>query len=193
MVQKGDDVMVGNEVRTDLVLVHSEATATIDVPIGRVNIADWLLNLPDAEYQRCAPPDHLAAGSTTTDDGRPMSINVEIVGGTLVVQHYVAEVAEAHHCHMVSLSDVQTPVGWTKVQVIWDLTVAAVDATTCQLTNLVITHPTDDFLDALPATGLSFDQSAADLQAAVSDHNSRETPLFAASMGRTALASVSDK
>ena len=130
---------------------------------------------------------------TTTDDGRPMSINVEVIGGTLVVQHYVAEVSEAHHCHMVSLSDVQTPVGWTKVQVIWDLTVAAADATTCQLTNLVITHPTDAFLDGLPAAGLSFDQTAADLQAAVSEHNSRETPLFAASMGRRALASVSDK
>jgi hypothetical protein len=98
--------MPSTEVLTDMVLVRSEETATINAPIDNVNIADWLLNLPDAEYQRCAPPDHLAAGSTTTDDGQPMSINVEVVGGILVVQHYVAEVHEAHHCHMVSLSDV---------------------------------------------------------------------------------------
>jgi hypothetical protein len=29
------------------------------------------------------PPDHKAAGYTTTDDGRPMSINVEMIGTTL--------------------------------------------------------------------------------------------------------------
>jgi len=86
--------------------------------------ADWLLHLPDAEYQRCAPPDHLAAGSTTTDDGRPMSINVEEIGGSLMIQHYIAEVHQPDHCRMVSLSDLQTPMGWTKVQVIWELSIA---------------------------------------------------------------------
>src|SRR5262249_32893854 len=47
---------------TDMVLVETEKTATIHAPIERVDIADWLLHLPDAEYQRCAPPDHIAAG-----------------------------------------------------------------------------------------------------------------------------------
>jgi hypothetical protein len=88
---------------------------------------------------------------------------------------------------------VQTPVGWTKVQVIWDLSVTAVDAATCRLTNLVITHPTDAFLDGLVAAGQNFEQTAADLQAAVSEHNSRETPLFAASIGHKALAGAVDK
>jgi hypothetical protein len=103
------------DILTDMVLVESEKTATIHAPVERVDIADWLLHLPDAEYQRCAPPDHIAAGSTTTDDGRPMSINVEVIGGTLMVQHYVAEAHEPHHRRMVSLSDVQTPAGWTKI------------------------------------------------------------------------------
>jgi hypothetical protein len=146
-----------------------------------------LLNLPDTEYQRCAPPDHIAAGSTTTDDGRPMSINVEVVGGSLVVQHYVAEVHDPHHCHMVSLSDLQTPAGWTKVQVIWDLSVTALDAGTCQYTNLVITYPTRAFLDGLEAAGQTFEEAAADLQGAVVDHNRLETPLYAASIERKAL------
>jgi hypothetical protein len=48
-------------------------------PLEKVDIADWLFNLPDAEYQRCSPA-HIAAGHTTTDDGRPMSINVETIG-----------------------------------------------------------------------------------------------------------------
>ena len=109
--------MTTTDVLTDMVLVESEKTATIHAPIERVDIADWVLHLSDAEYQRCAPPDHIAAGTTTTDDGRPMSINVEVIGGSLMVQHYVADVHEPHHCRMVSLSDVQTPAGWTKIQV----------------------------------------------------------------------------
>lgn len=174
------------EVRTDMVIVHTTQAATIHVPIDKVDVADWLLHLPDAEYRRCAPPDHIAAGSTTTDDGQPMSINVEEVGGSLVVQHYVAEVHEAQHCHMVSLSDLQTPVGWTTIQVIWDLRVTALDAETCQFTNLVISHPTRAFLDMLEAAGQTFEEAAAGLQEAVAEHNRRETPLFAASIERKA-------
>ena len=68
-----------------------------------------------------------------------MSINVEMIGTGLVIQHYVAEVAEKQHCHMVSLSDVLTPRGWTTVQVIWDLSVP-LDANSCEYTNLVTSH-----------------------------------------------------
>src|SRR6059058_2942359 len=71
------------------------ATAVINAPIARVDIGDWLFHLPDAEYQRCAPGQHIAAGVTTTDGGRPLSINVEQIAGTLLVQHYVPEVLEA--------------------------------------------------------------------------------------------------
>ncbi len=66
--------MTTPDILTDMVLVKTEKTAMIHAPVERVDIADWLLHLPDAEYQRCAPPDHIAAGTTTTDDGRPMSI-----------------------------------------------------------------------------------------------------------------------
>jgi hypothetical protein len=68
---------------TDERLLSTDAaTAVINAPIARVDIADWLFLLPDAEYQRCAPGQHIAAGVTTTDDGRPMSINVEQIAGT---------------------------------------------------------------------------------------------------------------
>ncbi|PLV45524.1 hypothetical protein X011_23220 [Mycobacterium tuberculosis variant microti OV254] len=185
---QGSKRMTITDVRTDLVLVHSTQAATIHAPIGSVNIADWVLNLPDAEYQRCAPPDHLAAGSTTTDDGRPMSINVEEIGGALVVQHYVAELHEPHHCHLVSMSDLRTPLGWSKIQVIWDLSVSAEDGGTCRFTNLVISYPTHGFLDMLEAAGQTFEHAAAALQEAVADHNRRETLLFADSIERHAAA-----
>jgi hypothetical protein len=170
--------MTTTDILTDIVLVKTEKTATIHAPAERVDIADWLLHLPDAEYQRCAPPDHIAAGTTTTDDGRPMSINVEVIGGSLMVQHYVAEVHEPGHCRMVSLSDVQTPAGWTKIQVIWDLSVTALDSASCQFTNQVLSCPTPAFLETLKVAGISFEDAVADRQAASADHNRRETALF---------------
>jgi hypothetical protein len=96
----------------DRTLSLSTVSATIDAPIEKVDIAEWLFQLPDAEYQRCSHA-HIAAGTTTTDDGRPMSINVETIGDTLVVQHYVGEVREPHFCRMVSISDSISPMGAT--------------------------------------------------------------------------------
>jgi hypothetical protein len=72
---------------TDPTLSLSTVTHIINAPLEKVNIADWLFNLPDAEYQRCSPA-YIAAGHTTSDDGRPMSINVETIGGALMVQHF---------------------------------------------------------------------------------------------------------
>ncbi|GAB3014019.1 hypothetical protein GCM10023080_096730 [Streptomyces pseudoechinosporeus] len=180
--------MSNDQVIHNLLMTASEATATVDAPIDTVDIADWVLNLPDAEYQRCAPGEHIAAGRTTTDDGRPMSINVENVGGSLVIQHYVAEVHEPHHCRMVSLSDAQTAGVWTKAHVTWDLRVEPIDDRTCRLTNTVTVRPTQGFLDLLAQGGVSFDDAAAQQQASTHAHNQRETPLYAASLGRKALA-----
>ena len=75
---------------TDRTLSLSTVTHIINAPIEKVDIADWLFNLPDAEYQRCSPV-HIAAGHTTSDDGRPMSINVETIGEAIMVQHFVGE------------------------------------------------------------------------------------------------------
>jgi hypothetical protein len=58
---------------TDRSFSHSSFSHIVDVPIERVDISDWLFNLPEAEYQRCCPPDHIAAGATSTDNGRRMS------------------------------------------------------------------------------------------------------------------------
>ena len=119
----------------DYTLSLSTVTAKIYAPIEKVNIADWVLHLPDAEYQRCSTA-HIAAGATTTDDGRPMSINVETIGDAFVVQHYVAEVQEPHFCRMVSISDSISPAGRTKLQVVWELQCQRkVDDHTCEYTN----------------------------------------------------------
>jgi hypothetical protein len=175
-------------IRTDLVLSESAYSHVIDVPVSQIDIADWLMHLPDAEYQRCAPPDHIAAGATVTDDGRPMSINVEQIGTGLVIQHYVGETMTPAHCYMVSTSDVYTPNGRTQVQVIWDLSATATGDGRTEYTNRVTSHPTEEFLAFIAEHGISFEQAARDRQAASSDHNSRETPLFAESIARSAGA-----
>ena len=91
----------------DRTLSLSTVTAVINAPYEKVNIADWLFNLPDAEYQRCSHA-HIAAATTTTDDGIPMSINVETIGDALMVQHYVGEIRERSRCVMVSTSETGT-------------------------------------------------------------------------------------
>ena len=89
---------------------------------------------------------------------------------------------------MVSLSDVQTPTGWTKIWVIWELSVTELDSASCRYTNQVLSYPTPAFLETLEVAGISFKDSAADRQAATDDHNRRETALYAQSLERKALA-----
>jgi hypothetical protein len=67
-------------------LSNSTVNAIIHAHIEKVNIADWLFTLPDAKYQRWSHA-HIAAGTTTTDDGRSMSINVETIGERIHVSH----------------------------------------------------------------------------------------------------------
>ncbi|MEU8936083.1 hypothetical protein AB0D30_40120 [Streptomyces sp. NPDC048409] len=182
-----------NRVLKDKILSSSTETALIHAPLAAVDIGDWLLNLPDKEYQRCAPPDHKAVGYTTSDDGRPMSINVEMIGTSLVIQHYVGEVVSPQHCHMVSLSDVLTPHGWTTVEVTWDLSVEDNGDGTLIYTNQVTSRPTVENMAFNEENGITFEQAAAARQAASGDHCRRETPRFAASIERHALARSSGK
>jgi hypothetical protein len=181
------------KVLADKILSESAYSAEIEVPFEKIDIADWLFNLPEAEYQRCCPPDHISAGTTTTDDGRRMSINVEMIGTSLVVQHYVADEATPTYCRMNSISDVFTAVGRTQVNVVWELIAEAIAGGRTRYTNRVTSHPTDAFMSFLEEHGQTFEQAAAARQAASGDHNRRETPLFAASIARRALGNDAEK
>jgi hypothetical protein len=66
-------------VLSDKTLSSSAFSHVIATPIEKIDIADWLFNLPEAEYQRGCPPDHISCGATVTDDGVRMSINVEMI------------------------------------------------------------------------------------------------------------------
>ena len=97
----------------DNTLVQSSFSATVNARIEKVDIPSWCFTLPESEYQACSPA-HCSAGSTTTPDGRRMSINVKVLGGSMIVQHYVEEIGRAGAPRLVSTSDVFTPTGRTK-------------------------------------------------------------------------------
>ncbi|MYV57220.1 hypothetical protein [Streptomyces sp. SID3212] len=178
-----------NKVLTDLVLSDSTVHATVDAPFDQVDLADWLGNLSDDEYQRCAPGEHKACAHGITDDGRRETLNVEMIGTTLTIQHAVHDVFEKHHLRLVSLSDALTPNGWTTSQGIWELSVTDNGDGTCRLSNSILAHPTTEGMEFYEANGITFEQAASARQEASDAHNHRETPNYAASITRKALAS----
>jgi hypothetical protein len=172
----------------DQILSQSAYSHDIDVPLSQVDIAEWLFTLPDAEFQRCCVPDHIASGVTTTDDGRRMSINVEMIGTGLVVQHYVADEATPSYCRMNSISDVFTANGRTQVNVVWELIAEDAGDGRTRYTNRVTARATDAFMAFIEANGVAYADAAAARQAAGGDHNRRETPFYAESIARRAQA-----
>src|SRR5262245_11131882 len=171
----------------DNTLVDSSVSATIHAPIENVDIPSWCFTLPEVEYQACSPA-HCAAGTTTSPDGRRMSINVEIIGGSLMVQHYVEEIAQPDHLRLVSNSDVFTPTGRTTIAVVWDLSVKRIDDCTTEFTNSVHSSATPELLDFLGRHGIPFDVFRAGRRPMSEANNRQETPLFAKSIERYALA-----
>jgi hypothetical protein len=171
----------------DKFLSNSSFSHTIKAPVERVDIAAWLAGLSEAEYCRCCAPDHISCGVTTREDGKPMSINVEMIGKTLMIQHYIAEVASPSLCRLVSTSDAFMPNGRSRVQVIWTLSVEKIDDGSCRYTNSVISHPTEDFMRFLADHGDGFREAGEARQHASFNHNRRETPLLAVSLESAAL------
>lgn len=175
----------------DNTLVESTFPATINAPIESVDIPASCFSLPDSEYQACSPA-HYAAGTTTAPDGRRMSINVEVIGGTLLIETYVEEIGRPKHLGLVSVSDVFTPTGRTKIGVIWELGVKKVDDKTCDFTNAVRSSVTPDFLEFLAKQGIPFEVIRTARRPMTEAHNWQETPHFARSIERHALGRTTD-
>ena len=165
----------------DKTLVKSSFSATINAPIEKVDIPSWCFTLPESEYQSCSPA-HCSAGATTAPDGRRMSINVEILGGSLMVQHYIEEIGQPDHLRLVSSSDVFTPTGRTKIGVIWDLSVKKIDDRTCEFTNMVHSSATPELMDFLGKQGIPWEVFKTARKPISEAHNRQETPLFAKSI-----------
>ena len=168
-------------------LVQSSFSSVINAPIEKVNIPEWCFTLPEHEYQGASPA-HYACGTTTAPDGKRMSINVEVLGGSVMVQHYVEEIGEPHHLKLVSKSDIFTPTGVINVGVIWDLSVKKIDDKTCEFTNLVHSTFTPQLEAFIARNGIPEDVFRNARRPISEAHNRQETPLFAKSIERHALS-----
>ena len=171
---------------SDHEIVDSKFTATINAPIEKIDIPSWCFSLGEKEYQGCSPA-HIAAGFTTSPDGKRMSINVEIIGGSLMVQHYVELLAQKDHLILELISDVFTPSGRTTIHVLWEMSVKSLNGGQCEFTNHVRSKATDEMKTFLERQGIPFDVFRVQRQPMSIAHNQGETPLFAASIERAAL------
>jgi hypothetical protein len=167
-------------------IVDSSFTAVINAPIDKIDIPAWCFSLSEREYQGCSPA-HIAAGFTTAPDGKRMSINVETIGGSLMVQHYVETLGQKDHLILDSNSDVFTPTGRTTIHVTWELSAKPIDDGKCEFTNRVRSYGTEEFMSFLARQGIPFEQFRGQRQPASIAHNQGETPFFAASIERAAL------
>jgi hypothetical protein len=175
----------------DNTLVKSSFSATINAPIQKINIPSWCFTLPESEYQACSPA-HCSVGATTSPEGRRMSINVETIGGSLMVQHYVEEIGEPDRLRLTSESDVFTPTGRTKIGVVWDLAAGRIDDKTCEFTNTVQSFATPELMDFLGKQGIPLEVFRNARKPMSEAHNKLETPLFAQSIERHALRQESE-
>jgi len=171
----------------DMQLSHATCSCAINVPIEKVDLAAWLFKLSEDEYRRCCPPDHITCGTTSTDEGKPMLVNVEMIGHALMVQRYVAEIGTPALCKMVSVSEAFTPNGRTRVQAVWTLSVKRIDGNTCEFVNSMTVHPTAEFMDFIAQHKIKLKDAVGARQHVEGEHNRRETPLLAASIERMAL------
>ncbi len=120
-----------------------------------------------------------------------MSINVEMLGEDLLVEHYVEDISERARCKVVSLTDVLAPFGRTTIEVIWEVAVKQTSDTACEFSNRVTANATQKLLDSLAAHKITdIAPVQAQMRKNAEAHNHEETPNFAADIERKALAGI---
>ena len=160
------------------------AHATLDVPVQEVDLESWLFGLSDEEYQACARG-HRAAGVFTDEHGRG-TVNVEVIGGNLLVQHYrcvrarrseMEMYSAASNVYLLHLIPVHGSVRWT-------LTVAPTTDSSSQFTCTVEVglHPVLRTLGRLMAVGTFLGR-----------HVDEEAPKFAADITRKYRARIAER
>lgn len=178
--------MEGIIMTTDRTLSLSTVTHIINAPIEKVDIADWLFNLPNAEYQRCSPV-HIAAGHTKRWWTSNVNQRWNNWRGTLV-QHFVGEDLKPHFCSLTSISDAITTKRRTKVHLLWELSVKKIDDNTCEYSHHIHASATEEFIAFIKKNDVTFEQVRAARQQTSDAHNRQETPNFAKSIEQRALS-----
>jgi hypothetical protein len=87
--------------KKNYLLADVQTEIEINVPANSINLSEWVFEMSDKDYQKCAKG-HIGAGSSIMPDGKRSSINVESVGGSLLVQHYIEAISKPDHVQLVS-------------------------------------------------------------------------------------------
>jgi len=69
-------------------------TGVINLPAGKIDLYEWLINISENDYKSFSKA-HLAVGITKIDNVESM-INIESIGGNLLVQHYKIQQKQKH-------------------------------------------------------------------------------------------------
>ena len=95
--------------------------ASIPLAADAIDLAEWLFGLSEADYGACARG-HRAIG-VVGGDRRFGMVNVESIGGSLLIQHYATRLAATDHITMVSEASraYLMHVAPVRVGVVWDM------------------------------------------------------------------------
>lgn len=69
-------------------------TGIINLPAEKIDLYEWLINITEQDYKSFSKA-HIAVGLTKIDNIESM-INVESIGGNLLVQHYQIQQKQKH-------------------------------------------------------------------------------------------------
>ncbi len=169
-----------------ITLGQAQAQSTLAAPAASIDLADWMFTLSSDAYAACAEG-HQSAAQARLPSGKRVSINVEVVAGFFMVQHYVEDLSERAHVRAVSPNTIL----WINdelfvlAQITWELRLVALDDVRSELTCVVIVETEDEALArTAAANNAGLDPSETPLQR----HVDEETPLFAKDIERKALA-----
>lgn len=170
------------------ILAECTANAIINCAAEKIDITDWLFTLKDHEYQSCSVS-HVAGGTSLSQDGKRMSINVERIAGNLLVQHYIEEIAERNHCRVNSISNSISDLGVTTIGITWEIKIVPITVSTCKFVNRVMVTSTPEFLASLKVANINDTEIVKrQMLQNVEEHNNEETPLFADDIHNKVLA-----
>jgi hypothetical protein len=161
--------------------MKASSQTVINLPLDRIDLPAWLATLSDRDYQACSKG-HLAAG-VYYQDGILGSINVENVGGHLLLQHYLAEDPSADRITMRS-RNTRAYVLHTApatIEVVWRLEVEPRDNASSLFRCTV---------EANIPTLLNLAATLALLPLFLRWHVQEETPLFASDIARKIAAGL---
>jgi len=159
----------------------------LTLPVGKLDLADWIVNFSCEQYVACTPASHSHqySGLYRDADGDIVMRNDEYVGGFMMTQFYRPKVMTPHHVRLESRTKARFLQVWPMIfPIYWDLRVEAAgpDRTLFQC-RIGARLPFFYFIASKLIRTLFWSQQHAD----------EETPLFAYFAARWATREDSDQ